>query len=80
MVSRLVFGATLLATASSSRFPTALCVLGAVALAVALILAPLGPSRVDSMFRGWLGRPTGVLRAWFAAGIPFGAFLVYAGT
>jgi threonine/homoserine efflux transporter RhtA len=45
----------------------------------ALILAPLGSSRVDSMFQWWLQRPMAVLRAWFAAAIPFGLFLAYVG-
>jgi hypothetical protein len=31
------------------------------------------------MFRWWLERPLAVLRAWFAAAVLFGGFLVYAG-
>jgi hypothetical protein len=74
--SRLAFGVVLLMAASACRFSTVISALGVVA---ALILAPLGSSRVDSMFQWWLQRPMAVLRAWFAAAIPFGLFLAYVG-
>ncbi len=77
--SRLSFGTVLLMAASDCRFSTAILVLGVVALVAALVLAPLGPRRVDSMFKWWLDRPVVVLRVWFVAAIPFGGFLVYAG-
>jgi hypothetical protein len=77
--SRLVFGTVLLLAASDCRFSTVILALGVVGLVAALVLAPLGPRRVDSMLQWWLERPPVVLRAWFAAAIPFGAFLAYAG-
>ena len=77
--SRLAFGSLLLMAASDCRFSPLILLLGVVGLVTALVLAPLGPGRVDSMFRWWLERPLVVLRGWFAAAIPFGAFLVYAG-
>jgi len=76
---RLVFGAILLSASSSCRFPTVIVALGAIAMIAALILAPLGSGRVDSMFQWWLRRPILALRAWFTAAISFGVFLIYAG-
>jgi hypothetical protein len=76
---RLIFGAVLLLGASDCRFPTVLLVLGAIALVAALVLAVLGQSRIDAMFQWWLQRPMPILRAWFAAALLFGGFLVYAG-
>lgn len=76
---RLAFGVVLLVGGSDCRFATVILVLGTIAIVTALVLAPLGPARVDSMFQWWLHRPMLLLRAWLAAGVPFGAFLAYAG-
>lgn len=75
---RLAFGIVLLVGASSCRFATVVFALGALATVTALVLACGGPARVDSMFRWWLHRPGSLLRTWFAAAVPFGAFLAYA--
>ncbi len=77
--SRLAFGVVLLLAASACRFSTVISALGVIGVVAALILAPLGSSRVDSMFQWWLQLPTAVLRAWFAAAIPFGLFLASVG-
>jgi len=76
---RLAFGAAFLTAASGCRFSTVIFALGAIAVVVGVVLAPLGANRVDSMFQWWLHRPMAVLQAWFVAAIPFGAFVVYAG-
>ena len=76
---RFAFGAALLLQASTCRFPGVIFALGAIALVAAVVLAFLGQRRVDSMFQWWLRRPMTVLRAWLAAAVPFGGFLVYAG-
>jgi hypothetical protein len=52
---------------------------GAIALFAAFVLALLGERRVDSMLQWWFQRPMAALRAWFAAAVLFGGFLVYAG-
>ena len=76
---RFAFGAALLLEASTCRFSAVIFALGAIALVAALVLALLGQRRVDSMFQWWLQRPMAVLRAWLAAAVLFGGFLVYAG-
>jgi hypothetical protein len=76
---RFGFGGALVLAASTCRFSTVIFALGAIALVAALALALLGERRVDSMLQWWLQRPMFVLRAWFAAAVLFGGFLVYAG-
>jgi hypothetical protein len=75
---RLVFGVLLLLVAGSSRFPTALQILGAIAIASAALVLLLGTERLQKFVDWWVDRPDGIIRARALAAEIFGAFLVYA--
>ncbi len=75
---RVMLGAALLASAGASRFPAAMRALGAVALAAAVVLALMGPSRLESLVQWWAKRSFTVIRVWCALALGFGAFLVHA--
>jgi hypothetical protein len=71
-------GAALLLIAPESRYPTALRVIGAVALAAAGSGALLGRERATRFISWWMARGHGFVRGWCAVAGIFGAFLVIA--
>ena len=75
---RVVLGIMLLATASASRFPQVLRVLGVIFLAVAAIWPLLGFKRLRRFVRWWSDRPPVFIRAWMMVSVGVGAFLIYA--
>jgi hypothetical protein len=75
---RLILGIVLIAAASSSRFPDALRILGALSIITAVLVPILGSERVRAFVEWWAGRPSGFIRAWATLAVAFGAFLVYA--
>lgn len=75
---RLVLGIALLSAAEVSRYPVGLRVLGWITLAAAVVLAILGPTRLDRLVRWWTERADSEIRAWSAVAVGLGLFLVYA--
>jgi hypothetical protein len=76
--ARLVMGVLFLLAAPRCRFPTVIRVLGALALAGAVVLALFGAARVDALVEWWSRLPTIVIRIWCVLGALVGAFIVYA--
>ena len=78
VVIRILLGAALLTAAQASKFPLAFTVLGWIAIAAAIGILLLGPSRMQRIVH-WVERlgPTGI-RAGFAFGAAFAGFLLFA--
>lgn len=78
--ARLLFGLLLLLGAPASRFPAAVCAIGLVAVASALLLPIVGFTRVRSFVDWWVARPEAFIRGWSGFALALGAFLVWAGS
>jgi len=74
---RLVLGGVFILAAPDCRFPTAILVIGIIAIVAAVTLALLGADRLESMVRWWAQRSGDVTRWWCVAAVLFGGFLVY---
>lgn len=75
---RLLFGIALLGVAAASDFPTALRVLGVVSLISAVAVLALHYERELAFVEWWARRPLAELRAWAAAALAFGVFVIVA--
>jgi hypothetical protein len=75
---RVLLGVLLLLVAADSRLPVALLAIGAFSILAGLLIPVLGFERIGRMVRWWLAQPAGFVRAWAAAALAFGAFLVWA--
>jgi hypothetical protein len=75
---RVALGVVLLAAAPECRFPTAIRVLGFVALIAAASGLLLGRARLEAFVGWWLDRPAGFVRGWCVVALAFGGFLIYA--
>jgi hypothetical protein len=76
---RVVMGLALLTVAPVSRFPTALYVIGWIALIAAVVAVCLGRRRLQAFIDWWIERFTPALvRVWIGLAFAFGAFLIYA--
>jgi hypothetical protein len=79
VVVRLVIGITFVFAAPATRFPTAILVLGVMALVVAVALMLVGSKRVDALIQWWFRQSAGFTRGWSILAVLLGAVLVYAG-
>jgi hypothetical protein len=75
---RLLFGVALLGAAAGSHFPTALRALGVVSLLSAVTVLALSYERELAFVEWWARRPPTELRAWSAAALAFGVFVIAA--
>ena len=76
---RLVIGITFIVAAPDTRFPTAILVLGVVALVAAGALIFVGSKRVDTLMQWWFRQSAGFTRGWSLLAVLLGVVLVYAG-
>ena len=78
VVIRILLGAALLTAAQASKFPLTFTALGWIAIAAAIGILLLGPSRMQQIVR-WVERlgPTGI-RIALAFGAAFAGFLLFA--
>jgi hypothetical protein len=77
---RLVLGSSLLLSATSSRAPAVLRVLGAIIFAAGLITPFFGVDRFGRMIDWWSSHGTFWVRAWGCVAVAFGSLLIYAVT
>jgi hypothetical protein len=75
---RVVLGVALLVAAPDSRFPATLRALGGLSLLAAVALPLVGFERLRRFVQWWAERPSGFVRAWSAAALLFGVFVVVA--
>lgn len=75
---RLLMGAALLLSASASRAPLYLQVLGVLALLSGIGTPFFGVRRFEAMLGWWRARPTWVVRLWSLFVVAFGLSLVWA--
>ncbi len=74
---RVVFGAALWATASSSRTPHALQALSVVTFVSGLVLPLIGPVRFEKLIDWWLRRSPALIRGWCLAAAILGGFVLW---
>lgn len=77
IVLRLVFGVALLRVAPASRAPAVLQALGVLMTASAVALPLLGLSRFQAILSWWSRQSPVFVRAWSAAAVMMGAFLLW---
>jgi len=77
-IFRLVVGVLFILTASQTRAPTFILVLGVFFVIAGLSVPLVGRERIESMARWWLGKKDLVLRAWGLATLVLGAFIAHA--
>jgi hypothetical protein len=77
---RLAMAGALFAAAATSRAPTAVRVLGAVTLLVAVATPFFGLERAQQLVTWWSAQGAGFIRAWAACVIGLGLLLAYAVT
>ena len=75
---RIVLGIVLILHAAETRFPTALTVLGWIALLAGVAIALIPPSRFRQLVAWLFDRLGRYVRIAAAAALAFGVFLVYA--
>ena len=75
---RIVLGVALLFTASTSRVPGVIRVLGLLILIVGLLTPFVGPERVPVLVDWWSSQGPLIVRAWAGFALAFGTFLVWA--
>ena len=78
VVVRLLFGALLIATASQTKFPVAVQILGWLTVAVAVGLLVMGNSNFKRLLSWVLSRFAPYARISGIAAMLFGGFLIYA--
>jgi hypothetical protein len=76
---RLVIGGLFIYAAASTRFPRVINVLGIVAIVAAVLVALLGPRRLESLMQWWFRQPLWVIRVSCSVTFLFGGFLIYCG-
>lgn len=76
-VARIAFGIVLVLAAPLSRAPIALLILGALIILGGAMTPYLGV-RLAEIILGWWSQGPGVVRAWAAAALLLGIFIVYA--
>lgn len=77
IVLRLVFGVALWRAAPASRAPAVLQALGVVSAASALALPLLGMPRFQAILSWWSRQSPVVVRAWSAAAVVLGTFILW---
>jgi hypothetical protein len=77
IVLRLVFGVALWRVAPASRTPAVLKALGVVSAASALALPLLGLPRYQAILSWWSRKSAVVVRAWSAAAVAVGVFILW---
>jgi hypothetical protein len=75
---RAALGILLVATASTTRFPLAIGLLGILSLLTAVAIPFLGYHRLRRFVGWWAARPPAFISAWSAVACASGAFLIYA--
>ena len=75
---RLVLGVAMLASATSSRYPTAFTIVGWIAIVAAVAGLFLGRQRLKAITEWWLAKFTPLtMRAWLIVALAFAAFLAF---
>ena len=78
MIVRLLLGITLLVAAPTAKFPSALMIIGWIAIAAAIVVVLLGRQRLRQLVQWFLDRfSPPIIRTWLLFAIAFGCFLVY---
>ena len=75
---RVVFGAILVSVAPASRTPGTLRVLGAFIIVAGVATPIFGAQRAHALLDAWSSQDPLFTRAWAAAAVAFGGFIVYA--
>jgi hypothetical protein len=75
---RVIMGTALLFSASTSRFPGIVRILGAIILVAGLITPLFGRERIRRILHWWSARGPAFMRVWAGFALGFGLFLAYA--
>ncbi len=75
---RIALGASLFIAAPTSRVPVLLFAIGVIGIAKAVVIPLVGVVRLRGLLDGLVARGTVFVRAWAAAGLGLGLFLMYA--
>ena len=79
VVIRFVLGVFLILAAPFRRIPLVEQIIGVIAIAAAIALLVMGPTRLDTLINWWLGRGPWLMRVSCTVAMAFGALLIYAG-
>jgi hypothetical protein len=77
---RLAIGGVLVISASGTRWPGFIQVLGWVAMISGVITPFFGGERLGRVLDWWTARPAGLIRAWSVLALALGGAIVFAGT
>jgi hypothetical protein len=78
VVLRAIFGAALIYSAGTSRFPLFVYLIGGLMLISAAVLPFIGQERIDRLIERFRELPTNTLRIWLMGGFGFATFLIVA--
>jgi hypothetical protein len=78
VVIRVIFGAALIYSAGTSRFPLVVYLIGGLMLISAAVLPFIGQERIDGLIERFKELPANTLRIWLMGGFAFAAFLIFA--
>ncbi len=78
VVIRVIFGAALIYSAGTSRFPLVVYLIGGLLLISAAVLPFVGQERIDGLIERFKELPANTLRIWLTGGFAFAAFLIFA--
>ncbi len=78
VVVRVIFGAALIYSAGTSRFPLFVYLIGGLILISAAVLPFMGQERIDGLIERFRALPTNTLRIWLTGGFAFAQILIVA--